>query len=159
MPIDSSKSEAIVIVGAGFAGLIAAMTLSRVSQTPPIILIKPRLRFIFQPLLYEFLSNEISLFELATTYKSLLLNTGIVFINDSAITIDTDKERVITHTGKVINYSQLILSTGSSLSDHSIPGVKKYASTFKDLKDIYALQKKIKEFNTTLIRASRNSGR
>ena len=59
MNSNSLKTRGVVIVGGGFGGLTTALALSSRRVRPPIILIEPRKRFVFQPLLYELLSGEL----------------------------------------------------------------------------------------------------
>lgn len=47
-----------VILGGGFTGLFTALHLSHQRYLLPIILIDQQERFIFKPLLYEFLRSE-----------------------------------------------------------------------------------------------------
>ncbi len=56
MTINSSKNNAVVVVGGGFGGLTTAFSLSCCKERPSIVLIEPRSRFVFLPLLYELLS-------------------------------------------------------------------------------------------------------
>ena len=70
----SSPSDAVVIVGGGFGGLFTALALQRRQPNCPIVLIEPRDRFLFQPLLYELLSDELQTWEVAPRYDQLLNN-------------------------------------------------------------------------------------
>ena len=68
----SSPSDAVVIVGGGFGGLFTALALQRRQPNCPIVLVEPRERFLFQPLLYELLSDELQSWEVAPRYNQLL---------------------------------------------------------------------------------------
>ena len=54
---DNTGSDEIVLIGGGFAGLTTALSLSRSKVKTSIILIEPRQRFVFLPLLFELLSD------------------------------------------------------------------------------------------------------
>ena len=84
MEESSSSSEAVVIIGAGFAGLMTALHLSFDRSSPPIILIEPRSKFVFLPLLYELLSEEVQSWEIAPSYSTLIAGRGISIIQDIA---------------------------------------------------------------------------
>ena len=85
----SSSSKAVVILGGGFAGLTTALALSQSKPKPQIILVEQRSRFIFQPLLYELLSEELQAWEITPDYYSLLGKHGIAFVKDVVVNIDT----------------------------------------------------------------------
>tara|TARA_Y100001968_G_scaffold273230_1_gene265873 strand:- start:2408 stop:3589 length:1182 start_codon:yes stop_codon:yes gene_type:complete len=138
------NSEAVVLVGGGFAGLATAFALSKTRNPPKIILIEPKDRFIFLPLLYELLSGEINVWEVAPSYQSLVEGKGIVLIQDYVVEIDTNQKQVQISSGSQINYSKLVIATGSKPNDYGIPGVDKYSLRFQDLIDVELLGQLIK---------------
>jgi len=138
-------SGEIVLVGGGFGGLTTAIALSRTKNRPPIILIEPKDNFVFTPLLYELLSGEVRSWEIAPTYKKFLGNKGVVMIQSFAKCINTDKQIVTTSCGLNINYSQLVIGTGSRPNDFGIPGVSEHALMFQTLMDVHVLKKLIKK--------------
>ncbi len=143
MAFDSSKFEPVVVVGGGFAGLTTAIALSQCHPRPQVFLIEPRKRFVFSPFLYELLSGELKLWEVAPTYKSLLVQKGISLIEDSVEVIDTNLQKVITNSGISLKYSQVVICTGSRPNDFSIKGVKDYALTFHTLQDVERMKRLI----------------
>ena len=54
-----SSPETVVVIGGGFAGLCSALAVSEGLPDRPVLLIEPRDRFLFLPLLYELLSGEL----------------------------------------------------------------------------------------------------
>jgi NADH:ubiquinone reductase (non-electrogenic) len=73
----TTKQPHIVILGGGFGGINAALTLpslpwSDTKLQPKVTLIDRSERFVFLPLLYELCVEDASLDEVAPTYKSLL---------------------------------------------------------------------------------------
>lgn len=140
-----SNANAVVVVGGGFAGLTTALALSHYQPRPPIVLIEPRQRFVFLPLLYELLSGELQAWEVAPPYHSLLSQRGIALLEDRVESIDTKAKTVTTSSGLNLNYAQLVLSTGSAPTDFDIPGVRKHALMFHRLNDVEVLRQRIKE--------------
>lgn len=130
MAANSSKNGPVVIIGGGFGGLTTALSLSIGKERPPIVLIEPRERFIFLPFLYELLSGELEVWQVAPPYKSLLASRGIIHISEAVEKIDLEKELVTTSTGQQIDYSQLVISTGSKPDSFGIEGISDYAYTF-----------------------------
>ena len=135
----SSTSDAVVIVGGGFGGLFTALALQRRQPGCPIVLIEPRDRFLFQPLLYELLSEELQTWEVAPRYDQLL-NNGICWIQDNVVRIDQTSQSLELASGGSLSWGQLVLATGSRANDFGIPGVKEHGSGFRDLSDVARLK-------------------
>ena len=158
MPAPFTGSEVaptrpVVIVGGGFAGLTVALQLSREPSRPPILLVEPRSRFAFLPLLYELLSGELQSWEVAPTYESLLNSSGVALLQDRVSAVHWQNKELVTATGQRLSYDQLVLATGSRPNDFGVPGVKDHALTFHSLEDVAALRQRLK----TLRRQSTSS--
>ena len=135
----SSPSDAVVIVGGGFGGLFTALAIQRRQPSCPIVLIEPRERFVFQPLLYELLSDELQSWEVAPRYDQLL-NNNICWIQDSVVQIDQTSQSIELASGVSLPWGQLVLATGSRANDFGIPGVKEHSFGFRDLNDVARLK-------------------
>ncbi len=149
MDSKSSKNGPVVIIGGGFGGLNTALSLSIGKYRPPIVLIEPRARFVFLPLLYELLSGELEAWEVAPTYQSLLASRGISHFVDNVEKIDLQKKVVITSGGQEIDYSQLVISTGSKVDSYGIEGVCDHALTFNKFEDVSKVKKLIQKLNSS----------
>ena len=135
----SSTSDAVVIVGGGFGGLFTALALQRRQPGCPIVLVEPRDRFLFQPLLYELLSDELQTWEVAPRYDQLL-NNSICWIQDTVVRIDQTSQSIELDSGDRLGWAQLVLATGSKANDFGIPGVREHSSGFRDLSDVGRLK-------------------
>ena len=113
-------NDPIIVVGGGFAGLTTALALSNQRPRPPLLLIEPRQQFLFLPLLYELLSGEMKSWEIAPSYDSLLQGRRIPHLDDRVTSINTAQKSLQTSRGQVLNYSQLVLATGSQPDDFGI---------------------------------------
>jgi len=142
-----ANSGVVVVIGGGFGGLTFALSLIRERPGIPIILIEPRSRFVFIPLLYELLSGEMSPWEISPSYKSLVAGKGIVLIEECVEKIDTNKKTVSTSSGQIINYAQLVISTGSKPNYFGIPGLPEFALMFNQIEDIQKLKDLIFRLN------------
>ena len=137
----SSPCDAVVIVGGGFGGLTAALSLRSRDPSLPIVLVEPRERFLFQPMLYELLSDELQLWEVAPPYRDLLSGRGISWLQDTVQSIDGDGRTLITAGGQILRWSQLLIATGAESADFGIPGVRRHAIGFRDLADVATLRR------------------
>ena len=130
----------LVIVGGGFGGLYTALALARRRPQPSVLLIEPQERFVFLPLLYELLSDELRSWEVAPRYDSLLAGTGVAWLRDRVSAIDTAQGWVHTAGGQSLAYGQLVVATGSHTRDFGIPGVREHALGFRTLADVERLR-------------------
>ena len=147
MDSNNLKSEPIVVVGGGFGGIATVRTLLAESLGIPVILIDPGKRFVFKPLLYEFLSDELPLWEVAPHYSDLAIELGFIFLQDLVVDIDEVERKLITASDKEIKYSQLVISTGVTNDYSSIENLAKYACGFSTLNDSLRIKKLISKIN------------
>lgn len=135
----------IVIVGGGFGGLYTALYLQKYRhfKNCSITLIEPRERFLFTPLLYEVLSEELMLWEVAPPYKELLARTNIRWQRDWADHIDLEQQRVTLRQGQTISYDFLVIATGAKTRPLPIPGIEEHAITFRSLDDVVKVKARL----------------
>ncbi|MGL5805444.1 MAG: NAD(P)/FAD-dependent oxidoreductase, partial [Xenococcaceae cyanobacterium] len=69
--IENTSNNCTLILGGGFTGLLTALHLSHQHYTQPTILIEKEERFVFKPLLYEFLADEMDTDTVCPRYDSL----------------------------------------------------------------------------------------
>ena len=137
-----SIQKPIVIVGAGFAGMTVALNLRNLNPLQPILVIDSESKFIFKPLMYEILSKEIRMWEIAPEYSNIFSEAGITFLKNSLKKINF-KEKILELSDQItISYQYLIISTGSVPNEYSIKGVEKNCYFFNNLNDL----DKIKSF-------------
>jgi demethylphylloquinone reductase len=138
----------ICIVGGGFGGLYTALRLSEFpwsrEDKPEITLIDQSDRFLFSPLLYELITEEMQSWEVAPPFAELLANTGIIFQQGKVIGIDLEGKQVTLQDNRQIDYDKLVLSTGGRTPVDLVPGAKEYALPFRHLNDAYRLQEKLR---------------
>jgi NADH:ubiquinone reductase (H+-translocating) len=126
----NSKRPRVVIVGAGFGGLSAAMALR---QAPVDLTIIDRHNYhLFQPLLYQVATASLSPAEIAQPIRSILRDQkNARVLLDEVSGIDVSRKTVRTTSGERIEYDYLIVATGARHSyfgkDHwetNAPGIK-----------------------------------
>ena len=140
-----SSPEPVVVIGGGFAGLCSALAASERLPERPVVLIEPRDRFLFQPLLYELLSGELQSWEVAPTYRQLLSSRGICWLQDRVISIDLNNKELTTAASGALQWGDLVLATGTELNDFGVPGVREHACSFRDLNDVAHLRALVRE--------------
>ena len=137
-----SIKKPIVIVGAGFGGLTVASNLKRLNPTLPILVVDSEAKFIFKPLMYEVLSEELSMWETAPEFLNIFSNLGITFLRNSLTKIRFDEKILEFSDDLNISYELLILCTGSVSNSFSVKGVDENCYFFNNLNDL----KKLKSF-------------
>ena len=149
MDLNNLKSEPIVVIGGGFGGISTVIGLLAKSKQAPIILIDQSSRFLFKPLLYELLSDELQLWEIAPRYSALSAELGFTFLQDSVVKIDEIERKLITASDFELKYSQLVISTGVKTDYSAVEGLKKYAYGFSNLNDLSRIKKLINKINNS----------
>ena len=140
----------IVIVGGGFGGLYTALYLQKYSHLKgsSITLIEPRERFLFTPLLYEVLTEEMLLWEVAPPYSTLLAGTAIQWRQDWAERLDLEQQRVTLRQGDSLAYNYLVVATGVKTRQLPIPGINEHAITFRSLDDVVHVKRRLDQLDT-----------
>ena len=136
MDLNNLKSDPIVVVGGGFGGLSTVQALLARSNGLPIILIDQSPRFLFKPLLYELLSGELELWEVAPKYSALASELGFIFLEECVVEVDVLEKKLITSSGTEVKYSQLVISTGVTTDFSLLQDLKEYAYGFSSLNDL-----------------------
>lgn len=136
----------VCIVGGGFGGLYCALALQRYQRrTTPhfrITLVEPRDRFLFTPLLYEVLTNELQPWEIAPSYHDLL-SQGIVHqCQDWVEDIDRSHQQIILRHGEPLQYDYLVVAMGSRLRPPNTPG-SDHALPFTTLEHAWAVESRL----------------
>ncbi|MBD2089851.1 NAD(P)/FAD-dependent oxidoreductase [Microcoleus sp. FACHB-1515] len=137
----------IVILGGGFGGLYTALRLNELpwSQTPEIVLVDQRDRFLFSPLLYELLTGELQTWEIAPPYGELLADTRIRFVQSAVSSIDVEGKRVQLEAGTTLEFDRLVLALGGEAPLEIVPGAEEFAIPFRTLEDAYRLQERLRQ--------------
>jgi NADH dehydrogenase len=143
----------ICILGGGFAGLYTALKLTELGWgkniEPDITLIDQNANFLFTPLLYEIVTQEMSSWEISPPFTELLQGTKVRFIQGKIENINQGDREVtlINHQGnnQTLNYDYLVISLGGETPFYNIPGVAENAYTFRTIDDAYQLSEKLRE--------------
>ena len=149
MDLNNLNSDPIVVVGGGFGGLATVQALLAKSDGTPVILIDEGNRFLFKPLLYELLSGELQLWEVAPKYSDLALELGFIFLQEYVVEIDEIEQKLTTSSDIEITYSQLVISTGVTTDYSLLENLEDYAVGFSNLNDFRIIKKLITKINNS----------
>jgi NADH dehydrogenase len=131
----------VVIVGGGFGGLSAALTLKR---APVQVTLVDRCNYhLFQPLLYQVATGTLSPANIASPLRNVLKrhkNTRVLLAE--ATRIDAANHRVILSDGS-IEYDSLIVSTGSSHQYFGHDEWEQFAPGLKTIEDATDMRRRI----------------
>jgi NADH:ubiquinone reductase (non-electrogenic) len=139
----------ICILGGGFGGLYTALRLDQFPWNHPkpiITLIDHHDRFLFTPLLYELVTEELQTWEIAPPYEELLSTTAIRFFQADITGIDLEQRQVTLSHGTLgsLTYDRLVLALGGEAPMDIVPGAAEYALAFRSLKDAYRLNQQLR---------------
>ncbi|MEL7331859.1 MAG: FAD-dependent oxidoreductase, partial [Cyanobacteria bacterium J06560_2] len=140
-----SSSPNICIVGGGFGGLYTALYLQKYRhlKNSHITLIEPNDQFVFFPMMYELITDELKQWELFPTYSSLLAGTNVRWQQSHAEKVDLQRQSVTTSSGEVMKYDYLVLATGAKNRQLDIPGLEQHTLTFRSFHDALMLQARL----------------
>jgi len=137
----------LVIIGAGFAGMYAALSSARLRdikgvspQELEITLVAPEPTLVVRPRLYEPKPES-----LTAPLQDVLKAIDVVYVQGRAETVDTKSRAVeiITANGsrEALHYDRLIVAAGSRLFRPIIPGLAEHAFSVDQLEDAIALDR------------------
>lgn len=121
----------IVVLGAGYTGMLAAIRLARRTRKldVAITLVNPSARFTERLRMHQIAAGQ----ELANHHiPDLLAGTGIDFVQGRAIAVDPDARRVHVEGIGELAYDELVYALGSTTDTTTVPGVAEHAWTLND---------------------------
>ena len=156
-------AQKIIIIGAGFAGLLAALSAARLRDEKgvspadlSITVVAPEPALIVRPRLYE--RDPASM---TAPLDDLFAATGIEFCAGWVETIDPDSGsiRVKTAGGRAdtLAYDRLVVASGSQGFQPPIPGLSEFAHSVNALEDAVALDRHLHALADRPASAARNT--
>jgi NADH:ubiquinone reductase (non-electrogenic) len=141
----SKSTLRTVIVGGGFTGLFTALYLSHLRYVGQVTLIDPSERFVFKPLLFEFLNGQMNADQVWPRYEELLQGSHVTFVRDKVEHIDLEQRTVELASGLHYDYTQMVLALGSTAGYFGTPGAQENSFTFRSGEDVLALRQHLRE--------------
>ncbi|AFZ44366.1 FAD-dependent pyridine nucleotide-disulfide oxidoreductase [Halothece sp. PCC 7418] len=149
----SESKHRICILGGGFGGLYTALRLSQLPWdhhgVPEITLVDQRDRFLFTPLLYELLTDELQTWEIAPPFSEILADTSIEFVQGTVTDLNVKRQQVQIADQPSLNYDSLVLAMGGKTPMEMVPGAQEFAFPFHSLKDAYQLEEKLRSLENS----------
>jgi NADH dehydrogenase FAD-containing subunit len=142
----SDHLPVVVIVGGGFGGLAAAKALK--NAPVQVILIDRTNHHLFQPLLYQVATSELTPGQIGSPIRAILRKQrNTIVVLGEVIGVDKDERCVVIsdadRVGVRLNYDYLILATGATHSYFGHEEFRKHAPGLKNLADAVAVRNKI----------------
>lgn len=131
------KRNKVVIIGANFAGLTAAIELPR---SMDVTVIDPSPHFEWIPAIHEILSGVKTQKGLQLNRAQIIARAGHRFMQDSVTRIDTRRHRVVTAAGESLAYDVAIVAVGGVTNNYHIPGVDRFTWPFRTVADSLAIE-------------------
>ena len=136
------RKPRVVIVGAGFAGLQAALHLA--DKPVQVLLIDRRNHHTFQPLLYQVALAALSPGDIAQPIRSIFRNRrNVEVLMDEVVGIDTGARSVHLRSDADMQYDYLILATGSTHSYFGHDAWEPNAPGLKTVEDAIEIRRRI----------------
>jgi len=134
------KKARIVIVGGGFGGIFTALNLG---SDLDVTLVSDDQKFLFKPLLYEYLSGEVEEWHIAPTCRELL-GEQTTFVCDSVVGIDLANQNVQL-SNRSLPYDVLVLAVGGTTNYAGVPGAAELTLPFRRIEDADRLRHQMVE--------------
>jgi len=146
---NSRRKKRVVILGAGAAGLNAALELERASAEIPeldVTLVDQHNYHLFLPLLYQVVTGGIEPGHISFPLRSLLRQGGtagpVTFRESRVWSIDVDKRRVITDDGE-LEWDYLVVALGSTTNYLGLADIEKNTLPLRTLADAITIVNRI----------------
>ncbi|MET4257587.1 NADH dehydrogenase [Bradyrhizobium sp. S3.12.5] len=153
----------IVIIGAGFAGMYAALSAARLRDIQgvspeklEIALVSPEPTLVVRPRLYEPKPET-----LTAPLQHVLKAIDVVYVQGRAEAIDTGAKlvEIVAAQGarKKLSYDRLIVATGSRLFRPNVPGLAEHGFSVDQLDDAIALDRHLHQLSSCPASKARNT--
>lgn len=133
----------IVICGGGFAGIKAALELAKIPKAE-VQLISKSENFEYHGALYRSGTGRSPL-EVVMPLRDIFKNKNIDYQLDQIMTIEPDKQRVISETGNVYSYDKVIFALGNTLNYFGLKNADQLTYSLDTIANTIRLRHKLTE--------------
>jgi len=139
MPMTNTRPR-VIIIGASFAGLKAALQLS---DEYAVTVIDKTPWFEFLPNIHELISGIKTPDMLRFSNQAIVRRCGHQYLYDTVTEIRPEKNRLRTRRGKELTYDFCIIAAGSAIDTYGVPGADLYAMPFKQVSHCHAIGRRL----------------
>ena len=134
------KHKSILIIGANFAGLTAAIQLPKSCD---VTVVDPSPNFEWTPGIHEILSGVKTPQGLRLDRADIIARAGHRFVQDRVTEIDARKRRVTLAGGDTLSFDAAIVAVGGISNSYQIPGVDSHTWPFRTVADSQAIEQRM----------------
>jgi NADH dehydrogenase len=132
----------VLILGGGFAGLVAAQTLKRANVD--VTLLDKRNFHLFQPLLYQVATGSLSPAEIAAPIRAVLSRQkNVEVLLGEAVDLDPTAKKLLLADGDSFPYDTLLIATGSQTSYYGNDHWRENAPSLKSVEEATRMRHKL----------------
>src|SRR5215469_4273784 len=137
----NSDAPAVVIVGAGFAGLTALNRLAKSKMRVTLVDRNPYSTF--QPLLYQVATAGLTSADVAYPTWTAAHKTSTRFRMGEVTSINADARQVLLADGAVLDYDYLVIAAGMSAAFFGVAGAEEHSFSLYTRRDAIILRNRL----------------
>ena len=134
-----------IVVGGGFVGLFTVLHLYHHKYPQSLFFIDNKDHFVFNPLLFELMTGEMTPDQVCPLYRELLKGSPITFLEDQVTQIDLLEKKVYLASDIHYDYDNLVLALGRKAGFFRVEGAQEYAFPFKTKEDAETLRQHLQQ--------------
>jgi len=140
-----TEGKRVLIVGGGFGGVVAALTLAR-KRLPnvKIVLVSEKPHFEYHAALYRVVTGR-SPFEVCVPLADIFEGYEVEVVEDKIDNVELEKKQCWGVSGSRYQYDHLVLGLGSETVYYDTPGLLELAFGFKDINEALKLKRHLHE--------------
>lgn len=136
----------VVVVGANFAGATAALEIKRkLKKDVEVTVIDKYENSLYFPSLVWVPIGRREVNQVIVPRAPVFKKRGVRFVVDTALSVDPDKQEVVTEKGSY-GYDQLVIATGPKINRDIAPGVREHSCYIGSIEGALDARTKLEEF-------------
>ncbi len=138
-----TEKKKIVILGAGFAGIYAALsTLKECGDAAEVTIVNRTNYFLFTPMLHEVATGGLGHHQVVESIRGILYRKQAHFLEAVIQFVDVEKKMVMTDHGS-LSYDMLVVALGATTNYFGTKGAEEHSLVLKNLKDAIGIRDRV----------------